>query len=745
MEVDKWYRWRMALSSVRESISFLSQSGACEFQLLAKDGIYLTDAPRTVPAIILSPGNKADVAVRCSKVGQEYMNATDLAFDPKFGGFNPETQFAQDSPPKYQDVYTSVGNFHDPELQPIVMVIDVVSAPGTEEPDVDLEPFTVPTPCYLVDLRELNETEIEIGHFINEYWCKNPGQGNAVALPPDGTYWPSRTTPDDTCGVFGPYGVGGGLTPRMENLIPYSNSSTYINDFEVGSIQEIDLVGVLFHPYHQHINPFQIQEVFNNADASVDPDSYTAEAVKSWYQVGDWQDTLQLPALKVIGTNDGLSRQTAVKVRFQVDQFTGHMLQHCHLLFHEDQGMMAQYDMRGDEGTTWDGARDIDRTCIKPTTKKGLNTTSQPSDQLSESPSFSATPSSLPSVNPSLMDNKLLISMNPSTTGTGKWYVSFPDEYCLQDCKHSGAGSCGGLAKKWDILYNDAASCCQTKLPYKNLGWCTETSLGNSFPGSGKFYADQIKQLDRTCIKPTTKKGLNTTSQPSDQLSESPSFSATPSSLPSVNPSLMDNKLLISMNPSTTGTGKWYVSFPDEYCLQDCKHSGAGSCGGLAKKWDILYNDAASCCQTKLPYKNLGWCTGTSLGNSFPGSGKFYADQIKQTCTKDCVSGGPLDGDSECGEIIEDAYVDLYDSIIECCRQKLSWQNVNLCASSFNPSGAVGSGQWYVDWELRKCVKDCVVGGTSCGGLKDNWDVGHATAETCCAMISWVPRDQCHT
>ena len=134
----------------------------------------------------------------------------------------------------------------------------------------------------------------------------------------------------------------------------------------------IDLVGVLFHPYHQHINPFQIQEVFNNADASVDPDTYTAEAVKKWYQVGDWQDTLQYPALKVVGTNDGLSRQTAVKVRFQVDQFTGHMLQHCHLLFHEDQGMMAQYDMRGDEGTTWDGARDIDRTCIKPTSKKGF-------------------------------------------------------------------------------------------------------------------------------------------------------------------------------------------------------------------------------------------------------------------------------------------------------------------------------------------------------------------------------------
>jgi len=363
MEVDKWYRWRMAMSSVRESISFLSQSGNCEFQLLAKDGIYLADAPRTVPAVILSPGNKADVAVRCSEIGLEYMNTTNLAFNPDFGGFNPETQYAQSAAQEdmeYPDVPDLVGNFHDPELQPVVMVINVIALAGGMMPDDDLEPFTVPTPCYLVDLRDLDEDDID-GTFINEYWCKSPGVQQ----------WPAVSDPDDTCGVFGPYGVGGGFNPgnqSFENLIPYSDSSTYINDFEVGSIQEIDLVGVLFHPYHQHINPFQIQEVFNDAAPDLDPDTYTAEAVKIWYQVGDWQDTLQYPSL----TSDGRTRATFAKIRFQVDQFTGHMLQHCHLLFHEDQGMMAQYDMRGDEGTTWDGARDIDRTCIKPTTKKGL-------------------------------------------------------------------------------------------------------------------------------------------------------------------------------------------------------------------------------------------------------------------------------------------------------------------------------------------------------------------------------------
>ena len=34
------------MSSIRESIAFESGNGSCEMRLLAKDGIYLDDAPR---------------------------------------------------------------------------------------------------------------------------------------------------------------------------------------------------------------------------------------------------------------------------------------------------------------------------------------------------------------------------------------------------------------------------------------------------------------------------------------------------------------------------------------------------------------------------------------------------------------------------------------------------------------------------------------------------------------------------
>ena len=202
--------------------AFLSESGNCEFQLLAKDGIFLSDAPRKVPDIILSPGNRADVAVRCNQVGREYMNATDLALrcTPSYGCFDPGVQPLQNE--EYPDVPKFVGTFSDPELQPTIFVIDVSS------PDPDLENFTAPTPCYLVDLQDVDNVD---GNFTNEYACTNPDQTSGTS-PEDA--WPNVATPLDICGVHGPYGVGGG-----SEIIPFINDTIFINDFAAGSVQEI--------------------------------------------------------------------------------------------------------------------------------------------------------------------------------------------------------------------------------------------------------------------------------------------------------------------------------------------------------------------------------------------------------------------------------------------------------------------------------------------------------------------------
>ena len=105
------------MSSVKESVAFHPGSEHCEMKLLAKDGIYLDDAPRDISTAILSPGNRADLAVRCNSVGLQYMNVSAESAD-LFGGngdFDPTAQFDPIvEPGQLPPVDHLMGTFSDP-------------------------------------------------------------------------------------------------------------------------------------------------------------------------------------------------------------------------------------------------------------------------------------------------------------------------------------------------------------------------------------------------------------------------------------------------------------------------------------------------------------------------------------------------------------------------------------------------------------------------------------------------------
>jgi FtsP/CotA-like multicopper oxidase with cupredoxin domain len=79
---------------------------------------------------------------------------------------------------------------------------------------------------------------------------------------------------------------------------------TYVNDTPMD------------HPMHLHTNSFQV----------IGPDGAAERA---------WRDIIQVKA----------GQQARFRVRF--DDFAGKTVQHCHILDHEDQGMMATVEMRG--------------------------------------------------------------------------------------------------------------------------------------------------------------------------------------------------------------------------------------------------------------------------------------------------------------------------------------------------------------------------------------------------------------
>ena len=56
--------------------------------------------------------------------------------------------------------------------------------------------------------------------------------------------------------------------------------------------------------------------------------------------------------------------------------------------------------------------------------------------------------------------------MGTQVVGTGKWYVKYEAETCVQDC--TGGSNCGGIAESWDEVFDSKIACCDAKMWYNN-------------------------------------------------------------------------------------------------------------------------------------------------------------------------------------------------------------------------------------------------------------------------------------
>lgn len=83
------------------------------------------------------------------------------------------------------------------------------------------------------------------------------------------------------------------------------------------------------HPFHIHVNPFQVLEVF-------DPNATAQVTLQAPY---NWHDTIAIPASKTVGTTITPGR---VRIRSRFVDFPGTFVLHCHILDHEDRGMMQE-------------------------------------------------------------------------------------------------------------------------------------------------------------------------------------------------------------------------------------------------------------------------------------------------------------------------------------------------------------------------------------------------------------------
>jgi len=145
--------------------------------------------------------------------------------------------------------------------------------------------------------------------------------------------------------------------------VTFRGPTDYSYVMPVGEVIGVDLFYVNWHPFHNHINPFQMQ--FTPVlDAG------------GFFQAGDWHDTLLIPDKRWGNHNkdtgpldkQALRGKSYMRVLMQTDNFNGTQVVHCHILQHEDVGMMLMSQIVGPRGRVFGAAERVDPTCYRGAT-----------------------------------------------------------------------------------------------------------------------------------------------------------------------------------------------------------------------------------------------------------------------------------------------------------------------------------------------------------------------------------------
>jgi FtsP/CotA-like multicopper oxidase with cupredoxin domain len=110
----------------------------------------------------------------------------------------------------------------------------------------------------------------------------------------------------------------------------------------LGGVDEWTLTSdFVSHPFHIHVNPFQIVKIIapDGRDVSLDDANDGSDDQYPGLK-GVWKDTLWVKNLYPGGAPDSQKGKYTITVRTRYERYIGDFVLHCHILDHEDQGMM---------------------------------------------------------------------------------------------------------------------------------------------------------------------------------------------------------------------------------------------------------------------------------------------------------------------------------------------------------------------------------------------------------------------
>lgn len=144
------------------------------------------------------------------------------------------------------------------------------------------------------------------------------------------------------------FDIGGTPTEFRVNGKPYNPNDA--RELVLGRVEEWELSSkVANHPFHIHVNPFQVVKILNVCDQDVSdgkiPDYTNYKTKEDCKNPGEKPDT-QYSTLKNTW-RDTLFVKAGYKlyVRSRYERYIGEYVLHCHILDHEDNGMMQNIRM----------------------------------------------------------------------------------------------------------------------------------------------------------------------------------------------------------------------------------------------------------------------------------------------------------------------------------------------------------------------------------------------------------------
>lgn len=147
-------------------------------------------------------------------------------------------------------------------------------------------------------------------------------------------------------GVYGPDGAKG-YDPNVVD-----------RKLVLGTAQEWELRSYFVsHPFHIHVNPFEIIKILNpdGRDVSL-PGARESDGTVSQYAglKGVWKDTLWVKSdnsAPLTSTANPPTGTYQIFIRTRYERYIGEFVLHCHILDHEDQGMMQNVSIGVSDGS----------------------------------------------------------------------------------------------------------------------------------------------------------------------------------------------------------------------------------------------------------------------------------------------------------------------------------------------------------------------------------------------------------